>query len=101
MNGRLNGKVALITGVGSGIGLEAAYLFALNGCRVVGCDINSDSGSAAVAKINEKVDKINGKPAVIFLKVDVSSEADIKSAVELAEKEFGKLNICFNNAGIV
>ncbi|KAI9101128.1 hypothetical protein DFS34DRAFT_457515 [Phlyctochytrium arcticum] len=98
MPGRLAGKVALITGAGSGIGLEASILFASEGCKVVCADLNEQSGQATVAKIQEKS---GSEKSAVFVKVDVGKEADVENAVKTAEKEFGKLNIIFNNAGIM
>lgn len=98
---RLSGKVALITGAGSGIGLETSILFAKEGAHVVCCDINEKSGQATVQKICDEFSVKNSIPPAIFVKCDVSKEDDIKSAVDQAEKVFGKLNILFNNAGIM
>ncbi|KAJ3053893.1 hypothetical protein HK097_003131 [Rhizophlyctis rosea] len=102
MPGRLEGKVALITGAGSGIGLESCILFAKEGAKIVAADVNEETGRATVKKIEEQY----GAKSAIFVKVDVSKEDQIKNAVEVAEKEFGrmvigKLNIVFNNAGIM
>ncbi|KND04145.1 uncharacterized protein SPPG_01580 [Spizellomyces punctatus DAOM BR117] len=97
MPGRLTGKVALITGAGSGIGLEASILFAKEGAQVVAADINEQSGQATVKKIHDLV----GPKSAVFVRVDVAKESDIANAVKVAETEYGKLNIVFNNAGIM
>ncbi|KAI8589051.1 hypothetical protein HDU88_000034 [Geranomyces variabilis] len=97
MPGRLSGKVALITGAGSGIGLEASFLFAKEGCKVVCADINEQAGQATATKINADI----GANSAAFVRVDVGKEADIAAAVAFAEKTFGKLHIVFNNAGIM
>lgn len=100
--GRLDGKVALITGAGSGIGLESSILFAKEGAKVVCCDINETSGKATVDRITQLLNfSGNGLSPASFIKCDVSKEVDIKNAVEFAEKQYGKLNIIFNNAGIM
>jgi NAD(P)-dependent dehydrogenase (short-subunit alcohol dehydrogenase family) len=91
---RLEGKVALITGAGSGIGKESAILFAAEGAKVVAVDMNEEAGKAVVATI-----KAAGGEA-IFAKADVSKSEDSKSMVQAAEDSFGKLNVIFNNAGI-
>jgi NAD(P)-dependent dehydrogenase (short-subunit alcohol dehydrogenase family) len=91
---RLEGKVALITGAGSGIGKESAILFAAEGAKVVAVDMNEDAGKAVVATITAA-----GGEAV-FAKADVSKSEDSKSMVQAAEDSFGKLNVIFNNAGI-
>ncbi|KAJ3155225.1 hypothetical protein HDU89_007416 [Geranomyces variabilis] len=97
MPGRLSGKVALITGAGSGIGLEASFLFAKEGCKVVCADINEQAGQATANKINADI----AANSAAFVRVDVGKEADIAAAVAFAEKTFGKLHIVFNNAGIM
>jgi NAD(P)-dependent dehydrogenase (short-subunit alcohol dehydrogenase family) len=93
------GKVAIITGAASGIGLESCVLFAKEGCKVVCCDINEAAGLKTLDLIHKFI-PASSKPAV-FVKVDVSKESDLKHAVEIAEQEFGKLDIIFNNAGIM
>lgn len=102
---RLEGKVALITGAASGIGFETCVLFAKQGCRVVCCDINEEAGNRTIRtifdelKYNPDLDTEQRFLPAVFVKVDVSKEAQIKAAVEVAERVFGKLNIVFNNAG--
>jgi NAD(P)-dependent dehydrogenase (short-subunit alcohol dehydrogenase family) len=91
---RLEGKVALITGAGSGIGKESAILFAAEGAKVVAVDMNEEAGKAVVATITAA-----GGEAV-FAKADVSKSEDSRSMVQAAEDSFGKLNVIFNNAGI-
>jgi len=86
---RLKDKVALITGAGSGIGKESALLFAAEGAKVVAVDVNEDAAKAVAAAC--------GGWAV---KADVSKAADCEAMVAAAEKEYGRLNILFNNAGI-
>lgn len=88
---RLDGQVALITGAGSGIGKESAMLFAQEGAAVVAVDVNV---SAA-----EQVANAIGKRA-IAVKADVSKATDCENMVAAAEREFGKLTVLFNNAGI-
>jgi len=93
--GRLQNKVAVITGGGSGIGRESSLLFAKQGAQVVVADVNEQGAVETVNLI-----KGNGGKA-LFVRVDVSKPADCKMMVDTAEKEFGKLNILFNNAGIM
>ena len=78
----------------SGIGRATAIRFAGEGATVVIADLNPEGGEAAVRDCKE-----NGGRAV-FQKTDVSSEADIKAAIERAVSEFGRLDITFNNAGL-
>jgi len=91
---RLHNKVALITGAGSGIGREAALLFAKEDAQVVVCDLNENAGNETVALI----DAIGGKAA--FVRADVSKAADAKAMIDAAEATYGRLNILVNNAGI-
>ena len=92
--GKLEKKVAVITGAASGIGRATAIRFAGEGAAVVIADLNREGGDAAVRDCKE-----NGGNAVFQL-TDVSSEENIKSAVDRAVKEFGRLDIIYNNAGL-
>ena len=91
---KLENKVAIITGAGSGIGKETALLFAKEGAKVVVSDINESHGNAVVDEI-----KNNGGEA-LFIKADSSNPEDHKKLVEETVKTFGKLDIAVNNAGI-
>lgn len=97
MPGRLLNKAALITGAGSGIGLETSLLFASEGANVVLVDINIKAAESVAALIATRYPNVKG----IAIKVDVGVEQEIKDAVGLAVKEFGRLDIMFNNAGIM
>ncbi len=92
--GRLSGKVALITGAGSGIGRQAALRFAAEGARVAAVDVNAAAGQAVV----EEVAASGGR--ALFVKADVSRGSDCAAMVARAEAEFGALHVLFNNAGI-
>ncbi|CAH1766695.1 3795_t:CDS:2, partial [Entrophospora sp. SA101] len=94
IKGRLDGKVAIITGGGS-------VLFARQGAYVVVADINLQSAEATVERIKEKTGPVHVRKNAIAFKVDVSKEEEVKKLVETAVKEFGKLDIIFNNAGIM
>ena len=92
--GRLAGKTALITGAGSGIGLQAAQLFAAEGANVVVADRDVEAGNRCVASI----ERTGGRAT--FAAVDVSVAAEVRTAVAVAENTFGALHVLFNNAGI-
>ncbi|MDE0545988.1 glucose 1-dehydrogenase [Microbacterium sp. C7(2022)] len=90
MAGRLDGKVAVITGAASGIGRAAAELFVAEGARVVAADIDdAHGGELQQAHPNH----------LRYVHTDVTSEADIAAAVTAAVDAFGRLDIMFNNAG--
>ncbi len=84
--GRLDGKVAVITGAASGMGRAASIRFAQEGAAVVVADLNSNGGEETVAECK----KAGGR--AVFQRVDVMNEADIKGAVDRAVKEFGRLD---------
>ena len=88
--GRLNGKVAVITGGASGIGRGTVDLFVREGAKVVAADIQDDKGARLVEELG---------PAVRYIRCDVTREADVKAAIDLAVKAFGRLDCIFNNAG--
>jgi NAD(P)-dependent dehydrogenase (short-subunit alcohol dehydrogenase family) len=90
MAGRLEGKVAIITGAASGIGRGTVDLFVREGARVIAADIQDDRG----ARIEEE-HKGNAR----YVRCDVSREEDIAAAVAAAAKHFGRLDCLFNNAG--
>jgi cyclopentanol dehydrogenase len=93
--GRLDGKVALISGGARGQGATEARMFAAEGAAVVFGDILDDDGRKVEAEIRE----LGGQATYVHL--DVTNEADWQSAVEAAVSGYGKLNVLVNNAGIV
>lgn len=90
--GRLDGKVAMITGSASGLGLVAAQLFAAEGAKVVIADLVD--GDAAIDSILDA----GGEAA--YARCDVSDDASVAAAVEFAVETFGGLHVLYNNAGI-
>lgn len=91
---RLEGKVALITGAGSGMGRLAAQVFAREGARVVLADVSPDAGEAAAAD----VERAGGK--AVFVAADVSRERDVQTVVHRGVEAFGRIDVVYNNAGI-
>ncbi|MCU0340021.1 MAG: glucose 1-dehydrogenase [Spirosomaceae bacterium] len=92
---RLKDKVAIITGGSSGIGRETALLFAQEGASIVVADVNDTAGEETAALI-----RAQGGQAV-YVHADVINAAHCENMVAVAEQTFGKLNILFNNAGIM
>jgi NAD(P)-dependent dehydrogenase (short-subunit alcohol dehydrogenase family) len=93
--GKLDGKVAIITGAGSGFGRATTHLFTQEGASVLVVDINAASAEATVAEIEQS----RPSAASAFI-ADVTKSADVAAMVRAAVERFGKLDILFNNAGI-
>ena len=91
---RLEKKVALVTGAGSGMGQASAVLFAKEGAAVAVVDINQETGQETVDMINRE----GGES--IFLKADVGNTGDAEAMISKTIERFGKLDILMNNAGI-
>ncbi len=92
---RLENRVALITGAAAGIGRETALLFAREGAQIVCVDLDEVNGEKVAAEIRS-----SGGEAV-FQKANVAQAGDCETMVARAESEFGKLDVLFNNAGIM
>src|SRR5262245_33691246 len=94
MAGRVEGKVALVTGGASGIGRATALTFAREGAKLVIADLNEDGGQQTVHLITEK-----GGEA-IFVRTDVSKAVEVQALISTAVETYGRLDCAHNNAGI-
>jgi NAD(P)-dependent dehydrogenase (short-subunit alcohol dehydrogenase family) len=92
MAGRLQDKVAVVTGGASGIGAGTVRRFVEEGALVVVADLQQEPGEALVDELG---------PSTCFVRTDVAEEADVSAAVDLAVSAFGRLDVMFNNAGIL
>ncbi len=92
MAGRLEGKVALVTGGASGVGRATASLFVREGARVVIADLNAAAGEALAAELG---------PQAVFVRQDAASAADWEAVSAFVRERFGRLDVLVNNAGIL
>jgi len=92
MSGRLDGAVAVATGAASGIGEGTARRFVEEGARVVVADLQEEPGIALADELGD---------VAFFVHTDVTSEDDVAAAVDAAVREYGRLDVMFNNAGVV
>ncbi|OCT50810.1 4-formylbenzenesulfonate dehydrogenase TsaC1/TsaC2 [Cladophialophora carrionii] len=93
--GRLDGKVALVTGAGSGFGEAIAHAYAAQGAKVLIADIAVDNGQRVAAAIAAK----SYPGEAVFVQLNVTKRSDWEQGLELAKQKFGKLDIVVNNAG--
>jgi len=94
MAGLVAGKVALVTGGGSGIGRQACLVFAREGARVVVCDVAVEGGQETVGQIEQA-----GGQAT-FIRADVAQAAEVEALVAKTVETYGRLDCAYNNAGI-
>lgn len=90
----LTGKVAIVTGGASGIGLATAKAFLKKGAKVVVADFNEEGGKQAEQQLNQ------GDAEVAFVKVDVASEESVEQLVASTVERYGRVDIMVNNAGV-
>jgi len=86
---RLLDRVAVVTGAGSGIGLASVRRLAAEGAKVVAVDVDGETGKAAAEEVGG-----------LFAQADVTSEEDVRAVYDTAIREFGRIDVAFNNAGI-
>lgn len=100
---RLEGKVAIITGGASGIGAATAKLFVENGAKVIVADIQDKRGISLCKELAGVYDDddLDYDSVVSYVHCDVTSDSDVKNAVDTAVSKYGKLDIMYNNAGIL
>jgi NAD(P)-dependent dehydrogenase (short-subunit alcohol dehydrogenase family) len=94
---RLDGKVALITGAASGMGMLAAHLFAQQGARVMVADLDAERAASVAAEIVAD----HGAASAASVGVDVAIEGDVEAMVRRTVETFGGLHVLYNNAGIM
>lgn len=98
MAGRLEGKIAVITGAGSGMGKAMAEIFSAEGARLVLADISGNQDAVAAA-VNAAHASAGNEPVAVGVHCDVGNEADVQNMIATAENTFGRLDILCNNAG--
>jgi NAD(P)-dependent dehydrogenase (short-subunit alcohol dehydrogenase family) len=95
MSNRLEGKVCIITGTGSGMGRAAALLFAQQGAQVVGCDVNTATGQATLDMVRRQ-----GGEMVSLQPCNMAVRTDVDRLMALAEKTYGGVDVLYNNGSM-
>ncbi|MHC1563615.1 SDR family NAD(P)-dependent oxidoreductase [Actinomycetospora sp. C-140] len=95
MSGQLQGKVAVITGTGGGMGREAALTFAREGAKIVGCDLKVDGNLETVDLVESQGGEMTG-----LQPLDLFDESEVERVMATAEETYGGIDILYNNAGV-
>lgn len=95
MSERLRNKVCIITGTGSGMGRAAALLFAREGARIVGCDINAATGQATLEAVRQ-----HGGEMTSLHPCNMAVRADVERLMALAERTYGGVDVLYNNGSM-
>src|SRR5262245_54924056 len=98
--GRLDGKIAIVTGGARGIGRAIVEKFVAEGADVTFVDVDEGAGRQAVDELAERADRAGAAFAATFVRADVTAEADVQHAIDGVVARCGTVDVLVNNAGI-